>query len=463
MITLVPAWARYYNEFWEAVRIRNLWLIKLRYGAVLMLFAFLTSSEFLLGITFTEDQINSILVINLSILFYNFLLHWLRRYIKGQIGQFNPLHFSLVQMLLDLCALFLLVYYTGGIETPLFMLFVFHMIIGSMILPGTVIYSMAVLLILIFGALISSEYYNFIPHHSIGGLLEYPLYNNFNFIVSYFTVFSFVIIISVFLANRIANQLYIIEQKLVESIEKLKAAETEKQRYVMGVVHEIKTPLAAVHSYLDVILHGFLGEVDSNVSAKLCRARTRSAEAIKLTNDVLKVSKLRLLDEISQQVVNIPDIIGQILDGQKDNIESKKLLLKTKYDLKNNGKIVGDTMLLEIAFSNIISNAIKYGNENGIVEIILKDNETGMEIEVSDNGIGIPELEIKKIFNDFYRASNIKQKGYEGTGLGLSIIKQIIERHGGKVSILSPSKLGNAQNPGISLRVFLPYAKKIRR
>jgi hypothetical protein len=129
MITLVPSWARYYDAFWDAIRKRNLWFIKLRYGAVVVLLLFLVSAKFILGIKFTDEQLIALISINVFILIYNIFFHIFRRKIKIVSGKFNPLHFSLLQMNLDICALYLLVYYTGTIESPLYMLFIFHMII----------------------------------------------------------------------------------------------------------------------------------------------------------------------------------------------------------------------------------------------------------------------------------------------------------------------------------------------
>jgi len=143
MISLVPTWARHYEEFWNTIRRRNLWFIKLRYSAVLMLIFLILTSEFILDVTLSNVQEYVLILITISILLYNIILHYTRRFVKDDPGKFNPLHLSLVQMVLDLYALTLLVYYTGTIESPLYMLFIFHMIIGSLVLPGKIIFSAA--------------------------------------------------------------------------------------------------------------------------------------------------------------------------------------------------------------------------------------------------------------------------------------------------------------------------------
>jgi hypothetical protein len=203
MLSLVPSWAYHYDEFWNTLRKRNLWLIKLRFGAALMLAVFIISSELLLGFSLSRMQETALGLITLSILLYNFILIYLRKFIKCSPESFNPLHLSLIQIGLDLTALFLLCYFTGTIESPLFMLFVFHMIIGSLILPGFVIFSVALATILIFSAISYLEFLGVLPHFGIEGLLADPLYDNLSFISAYVTVFSFVIAMTVVITNRL--------------------------------------------------------------------------------------------------------------------------------------------------------------------------------------------------------------------------------------------------------------------
>lgn len=456
MISLVPDWARHYDAFWLTIRKRNLWLIKLRYGAVLMLLVLFFTSEFILDIKFSAIQEFAILLITFSIFIYNIILHYSRRFVKNDNNKFNPLHLSLIQMVLDLYALTLLVYYTGSIESPLYMLFIFHMIIGSLILPGKIIYSSAIAAIIIFSSITMGEYYSLIDHHIINGLLAAPVYNDLKYVWSFLAIFTFVLIMSVVLANRIARQLYKMEQDLYESLDKIKNAEADKQKYIMGVVHEIKTPISALHSYLDIILQKFLGPLNEKVEEKIKRALIRSNEAIQLINNVLKISKLRLTEEITKEPVDIRKLICSVITKQQINVNSKKIKLTLKDNRTHPSTINGDKLLLEIALSNLISNAIKYVYMEGIVEIHLKEVENKLVVKISDNGIGIPGEELKNIFKDFYRASNIKKEIHEGTGLGLSFVKQIVEKHGGKIKVESPSELTDEKHPGCCFKISFP-------
>lgn len=456
MIRLIPSWAVNYEAFWDAIRKRNMWFIKLRYGAVIMLSVFIFLSEILLGFKYTNTQTTALFIITFSILFYNIVIHVAKKYVKSIAGRFNPLHLSTIQMLFDITALFLLVYITGGIETPLYMLFVFHMIIGSLILPGKVMYSVAAFVILCFGGLIFLEYYHVIPHHAIKGFLYASIYDDFNYMVSILTVFSFMIIVSVYLANGIARQLYKMEQDLIESLDRLSTAEIEKQKYIVSIVHEIKTPLTAVHSYLNLILKKFLGPLDEKVEEKLIRANLRSEEAINLINNVIKISRFKLFDQFSKEEIKIEDVMLELSEKHLAAAEAKKIKLTFNDKRASNSNIIGDRFLFTLAISNLIGNAIKYVNKNGLIEVNVENENSNLKISVCDNGIGIPENEKEKIFKEFFRSSNVSKEEHEGTGIGLSIVKEIIEKHGGSISVESPSRLQEMGKPGTCFSVVLP-------
>ena len=456
MKNLVPEWAGEYKEFWETIRKRNLWLIKLRYGVVMILVSFLLLSKFIFGMEYTGTQFIAIAVITVSIFTYNTILHRVRRFLKCNISGFNPLYFSLIQMILDLVALLLLVYYTGSIESPLYMLLVFHMIIGSLILPSIVVYIIAGSFVMLFAAMLAFEHMEFIPHYHVVGLIQIPLYDNLYFVSVFLVVFTFMIFGSVYLTSRIVGQLYDLEKDLYDSIKKINAAEKEKQQYIMGIVHEIKTPIAAVASYLDLVLQKFLGPIDETVEEKLRRAKYRTDEGIQLINDVLNISKLTLYDQFDEEELDLEELISSVIKRLNPVATSHLIELSFKDKRGKKKKITGDKFLLDIALSNLIGNAIKYGTDGGKVEVVLGTEDNNQVITVTDNGVGIPANELPKIFNDFYRASNVKKISSDGSGLGLSVVKKVVERHGGHVKVESPSKLGGMKNPGTCFTITFP-------
>lgn len=460
MINLVPEWAREQKEFWEAVRKRNLWFIRLRYGFVATLVLFILISILILKIDLSPSQLIAIPAIAIVSLIYNIILHWLRKHVKLEVDKFNPLYLSLIQMLLDLLFLLLLVYFTGGIESPIYMLLIFHMIIGSLILPGALVYTLAVIFVALFITMIILEHLGVLPHHHISGLFNVDLYTNINFVIGYLSTFTFMIFVSIYLSNRIAHQLYKREKDLVESIKKNIIAEKEKQKYIMGIVHEIKTPIVAVASYIDIILQKILGPIDDTIEEKLIRAKNRTDEGIQMINDVLNVSKLTLYDQYDEEEIDIYEIVSGVIKKRKPSADAHLINLKLSDVREKKEKIKGDKFLLDIAVSNLIGNSIKYGTDGGTVDVTINSNIDSTIIQICDDGVGIPENELPKIFNEFYRAKNVKKIVLEGSGLGLSVVKRILERHGGTIKAESPSRMAKQDHPGTCFTITIPFKRK---
>jgi signal transduction histidine kinase len=457
MINLIPKHTYDYKELWLLIRKRNSWLVNLRYFAFLFLLFFLVISKFIFRLGYTNEQFYTLIILSFCVLTYNLLLNLISnsRFVKDSPSGINPIVISLIQIQLDLLMLGLIVYYTGGIESPFYIFFIFHMIIGSMILPGYVIYTIAGIIVVSFYFLSLCEYYGIIAHYGVSGLLNTPIYNNLDYVVIFSTAFGVTMVVSVFLANSITSALYRREQDLKTTLDKLNNAEKIKQKYIMGVVHEIKSPIAAVQSFLDLIIEKYAGPVSENVEDKLIKARHRSDEAIQIINDVLYISRLKLLGEIDKTDVDITEVLNNILSKRIIQAKAKNISLTFKDNREEKKNIQGDKNLLEIAFSNLIGNSVKYTGEGGRIEIVLSGGKEKTEVEVCDNGIGIPEEDKGRIFSEFFRASNVKHKIHEGTGTGLSVVKQIIEQHRGIITFESPSRLADDKGRGTSFNVEL--------
>jgi signal transduction histidine kinase len=458
MIFLVPKWAHEYEEFWITIRRRNIWFIKVRYLAGLSLFLFLAIGEYLLNFQLTDAQIQSIVIVGIVIIIYNFILQLVRPKISCIPGQFNCMHLSLLQMIIDLTLLLILVYYTGTIDSPIYVFFIFHTIIGSLILPGYLVYTIAALVTLSYGILIFLQHFKVIENHYLIGLYNNPpehlLMHNAVFIL----VFAIMMLISVFITNRIGANLLKREAQLKDTLTKLNEAEAAKQKYIMGVVHEIKTPIAAVQSMIQLILQGYLGPIGEGIEEKLNRAQTRSTEAISLINNILRISKLKLLNITTTEEIDLIEMISLLVEQQAEKARANNIQITTSDYRPTNRKINADRVLIELAFSNLIGNAIKYNFIGGRVEIIIYDEGTNVKIEINDTGAGIPTEDIDKIFKQFYRASNIKYKHEEGSGLGLYLVLEILDRHNGTINVKSPSNLQSGNRPGTTVYVTLPYS-----
>ena len=458
MLGLIPSYTYDFEQLWSLLINRNKWIINLRYVISVAFAIFIFIAIYVLKLNFSSSQINALIIIALCILIYNIIFHALinTKLVKNETDHFNPMHVSLLQILADQIALSILTYYTGGIESPFYIFFIFQMIIGSLILSGFVIYTIAGLTVICFYIASFLEYFSVVPHHTLGILFKNPIYNNLDFILIFATSFGVTMMVSVFIANSIAHSHYIRGQHLKTTYDKLRQAEIVKQKYTMGVVHEIKSPLSSAISFLDLVIEGYTGQVNQQSLEKLVRARTRTDEALHIINDVLNISKLKLLTEIKKENVDLNELISKLITRKKIQAEYLRIGINF-YDLSScKGIIKGDFALLELAFSNLLGNAIKYSNFGGTIEIVIEDARSNDEIniEVCDNGIGIPKNDQEKIFKEFFRASNARHQSYEGTGLGLSVVKQILEQHGGGISFESPSRLADDKGPGTCIKMF---------
>lgn len=460
--TLTPERIQY-DKFWNDIRKRNRWLILLRYGAFGLLFSLIAGIIIFQNAygLYVPSDIVPLIIIACSILIYNLIFHYYWHYDREKrirIFRIHGLRFSLLQICVDFIALMFFIYFTGGVESPLYVFFIFHVIIGSLFLPGRIINLIIsiTLILTCLGAVL--EYNEIIIHNHINGWLEAGLYKNQIFIAVFFLINAIALYFSIYLANSIARQLYKREKDLTIAYDDLQNAEKEKQKYVMSVVHDLKTPIAAVSTYINLILDGTLGDVKEEHLRPLERSKYRLNVAIETINKVLQISKLKLNTEPEEiENVDIKETIDEIYKEMRILFDAKNIGFNLFFNPAINYTIQSEIELIKLAVSNLLSNAYKYTGQNGKVEVKLSADEDNVIINIADRGIGIPEKAQDKIFQEFYRTPLSRKEGIEGTGLGMSIVKQIVDKYNGSISFKSPSYLGdNAVNPGTEFIITFP-------
>lgn len=454
LMDLLPTSFKIYDEYWATIKRYNQWFIKLRFWAVASLALFYIFIRFILELGLTEVQDTVVVSITLLILIYNSLFLRIHKDNTNENNRVNELRLELFQMFFDLFSLSLLVYFLGGIEAPIFLFFIFHMIIGSLILPSIIMYVIASILITVFALFSFLELFSIIPHMAIKGLYANSFYNDTHYVIGFIFIFSFMLFFCIYLTSRIVQELYAREGHLKNALDQLNEAEVSKQKYIMAVVHELKSPIAAASSFIDLVLGGYAGKIDELAREKLVKARVRTEESIDTINNVLRVSKFRLMNKLEVEDIDIIKIIRKILDSVTPVAERKNIVLS----LDTKGKqadIPGDAVMLNLAFSNLISNSVKYTPKDGKVDISVSFEDSQCIIKVVDDGIGIPKIDQDKIFEEFYRASNAKANKIEGTGTGLNVVKQVVESHKGKLELTSPSEIGTSDRPGTEFRITL--------
>ena len=239
------------------------------------------------------------------------------------------------------------------------------------------------------------------------------------------------------------------EKALREANIQLKEKDRIKDEYVSRVTHDIKGHLSAIQSCLHIAMDQSSGPLNEKQSDFLSRSRRRTAQLTDFVKELLNLTQMRLSGQLKMASFSLPACITKALDTVERKAKDKSITVTSKIG-SSVDLIVGNQFSISEMITNLLFNAIKYTPENKTVHIEAKSLGDNIQLNISDTGIGIPADEIGNVFEEFFRASNAKSKEKDGTGLGLSIVKQIIERHGGKISVQSQ------QDQGSTFTVSLP-------
>lgn len=213
--------------------------------------------------------------------------------------------------------------------------------------------------------------------------------------------------------------------------------EAMERNFVTMVTHQLRSPLAAILQYFEVLLAGIGGELSESQREMLQRAKDRLESLMALINDWLDMSRLNEGDIVNRlRPVDLKQCLDEALKGLEWSAKQKNvsLLVDIPQDLP---RIQADPDTFREVLSNLISNAVKYNRTGGRVTIRARDQNGSVRVEVEDTGVGIDEKEIPFIFEQFYRARDREVRAQEGTGLGLAIARKIVRAHGGAMEVKS--------------------------
>ncbi len=213
--------------------------------------------------------------------------------------------------------------------------------------------------------------------------------------------------------------------------------EEQKARFFSSLSHELKTPLANMQGYLDLILSGDAGEINELQQEFLNTIYNEEQKLANYIEDLLEMGRFEGTDYSYQQnVTNLSALIKSLIRSFKNEAAKKGLVLN--HNIATGLGLLGDKERLSQAFSNLIGNAIKYTEAGTVsIEAWFDREEKELIVKISDSGIGIPETDLKNIFEMFYRVEHPGVRNKGGTGVGLYIVERVIRRHDGKISLES--------------------------
>ena len=230
--------------------------------------------------------------------------------------------------------------------------------------------------------------------------------------------------------------------------------ERERRLFVSNVSHELRTPLTSVKSYLEALDEGALYDPVAPDFIKVSLDETN--RMMRMVTDLLHLSRIdNATTRLDVELINFTAFITFILnrfDKMRSQDEEKKYELVRDYPI-NSVWIEIDTDKMTQVIDNILNNAIKYSPDGGKITVSMKTTEDQMILSIKDQGLGIPQQDLPKIFDRFYRVDRARSRAQGGTGLGLAIAKEIIKQHNG--FIWAKSEYGK----GSTFTIVLPYDK----
>jgi len=354
--------------------------------------------------------------------------------------------FANVQIATDIVALTLLLHFSGGIENPFYLFYIVHVAAASVLLPRRYSLLYAALATALFSGLVMAEYYQWIPHVHLTGLVSPQRYQRGLYVAVVLVAFGLTLFICAYIASAIAEMLVRREEELVESnlscevragelaTLNRRLAELDKARsqFIRLVTHELRAPVAAIQSYLRLILDGYVPQERQREIIE--KSERRALEQLALISDLLDLARLQEGRKQDEQIeaVDVAQVLQGVTDLMQARAEEKDLLFSVQIE-EGVPPVRANPEHVKQVWTNLISNAIKYTAPGGIVVVSLSQNPNYVVGIVRDTGIGMTPEQLQHVFEEFYRTEEAKAIERQGTGLGLAIVKRIVESYGGRI------------------------------
>jgi two-component system sensor histidine kinase SenX3 len=232
----------------------------------------------------------------------------------------------------------------------------------------------------------------------------------------------------------------------VEDISERRRVDQVRTDFVANISHELKTPVGA----LSVLAETLEGETDPDTICRVVERMMAEAErATRTIDDLLELSRIELDGERSIEAVSVDEIIAGAFERVAELAAQRGIGVSSLDPVATDGgragaiRVAGDRRQLVSAVGNLVENAVKYSRDGGIVQVRATQNGKWVEIAVIDQGIGIPQRDLDRVFERFYRVDRARSRATGGTGLGLSIVRHVATNHGGEVVVASTEGEGS--------------------
>lgn len=248
--------------------------------------------------------------------------------------------------------------------------------------------------------------------------------------------------------GRNANEITSLAESLETMRVSLKDGQDRRTKFIMGISHDLRTPVALIKGYTEAITDGVVTDMDK-VKESLSIIHTKADQLEGMINDLINYVKLNNTDwRQSLELTALRPVLEGFMRESEATAEVYKRVIKTSVDLSPDVRVKMDKKLLARALENIYSNALRYTKDGDVISMAAEETSGAVTIRIADTGIGISDKDLKRIWDIFYRGTNSRRES--GMGIGLSVVKTIIDTHGWNIDV--QSKLGE----GTAFTITIP-------
>jgi signal transduction histidine kinase len=407
---------------------RLAWLINLRWISIIALLFCVPVADEMFGFKIGFDEIINIAVILLAI---NILYFFIARHFPFK-NEYQELAFLELQILTDLLIISLVIHYSGGIGNPFYFLYLVQVILSGIIFPGKFLpYFNAIIAALLLTVWTVLEHLFMVDRYF---LREEP---SAALIITSLLAFYITNFAGIYIINNFMNSYRLLKKIIDQKNVQLEKAIKDRSRTFRFAAHELKSPMIAIQSTLDVVKSLFSSDLSPEVKELVFKAEKRSSQVIDMVKEMITVTQYNLgMEKPVFENIDLDEWLFSIVSHHKAYANNKNLELIFNH-LSITLNVTIDTNGFEKVVSNLVSNALRYTPSGGkvIVEPFVSDHSYGLIVK--DSGIGIPKEDMEKIFEEFYRSKNAREAEQIGTGLGLNLVKEIVHHYKGEISVKS--------------------------
>jgi two-component system phosphate regulon sensor histidine kinase PhoR len=228
-----------------------------------------------------------------------------------------------------------------------------------------------------------------------------------------------------------------------DELEDLQKLEKFRREFLANLSHEFKTPLFSIQGYLHTLIDGAID--DKNVNKKFLEKSANSVERlVNLVSDLEEISQLEKGEiKIIYEEFDVNNLAEDVMDELEEKAKKNAIKFSIKKGTDKKWMVNADKEKIRQVITNLIDNSIKYGKQGGETIISFYDMDENILIEITDNGIGVNEEHLPRLFERFYRVDKSRSRDAGGTGLGLAIVKHIIEAHHQVINVRSTLNIGS--------------------